>query len=72
MLSSAPAIVNTRHATTSTVGAGIVDAPGVDCLTDTRVRGRNFLVFLSTFFRSSGLLELIAFQSFSAAGEYPQ
>jgi hypothetical protein len=35
------------------------------------VRGRNLLVSLSTVFLSSGLLELIAFQSFSAAGEYP-
>ena len=35
------------------------------------VSGRNFRVFWSTFFRSSGRLLLIAFQSFTAAGIYP-
>jgi len=35
------------------------------------VSGRNFRVFWSTFFRSSGRLLLIAFQSFMAAGTYP-
>ena len=35
------------------------------------VNGRNFRVFWPTFFRSSGRLSLIAFQSFKAAGIYP-
>ena len=35
------------------------------------VMGRNLRVFWSTFFRSSGRLLLIAFQSFTAAGAYP-
>ena len=35
------------------------------------VSGRNFRVFRSTFFRSSGRLLLMAFQSFTTAGIYP-
>src|ERR1035441_7531121 len=35
------------------------------------VSGRNFRVFWSTFFRSSGRLLLMAFQSFTTAGIYP-
>lgn len=34
-------------------------------------QGRNFRVFWSTFFRCSGRLLLMAFQSFTAAGTYP-
>src|SRR5271165_1255743 len=39
--------------------------------TTASVTGRNLLVFWSTFFRSSGRLLLMAFQSFTAAGTYP-
>src|SRR5215471_9625317 len=35
------------------------------------VSGRNFRVFWSTFFRSSGRLLLMAFQSFTTVGIYP-
>src|ERR1017187_1588503 len=40
--------------------------------TTASVRGRNLRVFWSTFFRSSGRLLLIAFQSFTTAGIYPR
>jgi hypothetical protein len=60
--------------------ARFVEQEGVDadgflakevCSITASVTGRNLRVFWSTFFRSSGRLLLIAFQSFTAAGIYP-